>query len=61
MAAAFSFGFAGDDIEDNEAPDLDRTPNPEHSPLIHTTSLPTTRHSLENLVSNTAMQILIFS
>ena len=54
MVAAFSFGFVGDDIDDDRPPEIDRGPNSEHYPVTHTISLPAKRHSLENLVSNAA-------
>jgi hypothetical protein len=59
MTAAFSFGFAGDDIDDDRSPEIDRGQNSEDKPVIHTTALPAKRHSLENLVSNVATHILI--
>jgi hypothetical protein len=55
MSAAFSFGFMGEDIDGDEVAELDRAPNSAHSSLIHTPSLPAKRHSLEDLVSNTAV------
>lgn len=55
MSAAFSFGFVGGDIDGDEAAELDRAPNSAHSALIHTPSLPAKRHSLEDLVSSTAI------
>jgi hypothetical protein len=59
MAAAFSFGFVGDDIDDDDAAELDKAPKSEHNAATHTTSLPAKRHSLEDLVSNAVMQILV--
>ena len=59
MAAAFSFGFAGDDIDDDRPPEIDRGPNSEDYPVTHTISLPAKRHSLENLVSNALCKALI--
>jgi hypothetical protein len=53
MTAAFSFGFIGDDIDKDEAAELDRAPSSEHNAAVQTTSLPAKRHSLEDLVSNT--------
>lgn len=67
MAAPFSFGFLGDDVEvddddDDEAPKQHgRDPNAEHNSVVHEKSLPAKRHSLENLVSKTFMQILSLS
>jgi hypothetical protein len=55
MLAAFSFGFVGEDIDSDEAAELDGAPNSAHSALINTTSLPAKRHSLEDLVSSTAI------
>jgi hypothetical protein len=55
MSAAFSFGFVGEDIGSDETAELDRAPNSAHSALIHTPSLPAKRHSLEDLVSSTAI------
>ena len=55
MSAAFSFGFVGEDIDSDEAAELDRAPSSAHSALIHTASLPAKRHSLEDLVSNMAI------
>jgi hypothetical protein len=60
MTAAFSFGFAGDDIDEDRPAEIDRGTNLQDSNVIYTISLPAKRHSLENLVSNTAMQVLIF-
>jgi hypothetical protein len=57
MAATFSFGFVGDDIDDEDA-ELDKAPKSEHNAATHTTSLPAKRHSLEDLVSHAVMQIL---
>lgn len=59
MTAAFSFGFAGDDIDDDRSSEIDRGLNPEDELVIHTTALPAKRHSLENLVSNVATHILV--
>jgi hypothetical protein len=55
MSGAFSFGFVGEDIDSDEAVELDRAPSSAHSALIHTASLPAKRHSLEDLVSNMAI------
>jgi hypothetical protein len=55
MSAAFSFGFVGEDIDGDEAAELGRAPNSAHNALIHTPSLPAKRHSLEDLVSSTAI------
>jgi hypothetical protein len=55
MSAAFSFGFVGEDIDGDEAAELDRAPNSAYSALIHTPSLPAKRHSLEDLVSSMAI------
>src|SRR2546423_1809305 len=59
MVAAFSFGFAGDDIDDDGPPEIDRGLNSEHYPVTHTISLPVKRHSLESLVSNALCKALI--
>ena len=55
MSAEFSFGFVGEDIDSDEAAELDRAPSSAHSAPIHTASLPAKRHSLEDLVSSTAI------
>ena len=53
MAAAFSFGFIGDDIDNDEAAELNRAPSSENNAAVHATSLPAKRHGLKDLVSNT--------
>jgi hypothetical protein len=58
MAAGFSFGFAGDDIDNNEAADLDGAPSSEHSAAMQIISLPARRHSVEDLVSFAVIVIL---
>ena len=55
MAAAFSFGFAGDDIDTADTAEADGAPNAHQSATIHITSLPTKYHSLEDLVSIAVM------
>ena len=60
MAAAFSFGFAGDDIDSDEVGEQDSAPKSEPNAMMHTTSLPAKRHSIEELVSSEVIQLQIF-
>jgi hypothetical protein len=52
MAAVFSFGFVGDDVENDEAIKQRDAPISEPDIVTHTTTLPTKRHGIEELVSN---------
>ena len=70
MAATFSFGFAGNDIDNDDTAEGDGAPKAHESATIHTISLPTKRHSLErsgkhcghvNLVFYQRIQLSAFS
>ena len=52
MDMAFSFGFVGDDVDSDEAIDQGGVPISESDGVTHGVSLPTKRHSTEELVSN---------